>query len=430
MLRKSALAVVLSMVVSFFVWTVAPQTALAVDPVFRAAATANTTTAAAAITVPASVQSGDQLILIITANSATTATTPAGWTLRGTAEDGSPDMRSWVFTRAAVAGTAGSTVTSTLGASVKVARTLLAYTGASSPTSVTSSLKDTSTTALAAPSAAVAGADTAVINYWSDKTSENSGWTLPGTVTSRSTSVGSGSGRITVAAADRMLDAGTASAVTANSSIAGAKGIAWTIVMPSTVSTPQPVAAFTSPCTQRTCTFNGSSSTTPAGTTITNYSWNYGDGTTATGATPAAKTYAANGTYNVVLTVTNSAGATDTETRAITVTAAATVPVAAFTTSCVQRTCTFNGSTLHHAGRHHDHGLQLELRRRHHGHRRHAGRQDLRRQRHVQRRVDGHQQRRRHRHRDAGDHRHRSGRRVTPRCARDPSHRLPAHHDR
>ena len=142
-----------------------------------------------------------------------------------------------------------------------------------------------------------------------------------------------------------MLDAGTASAVTANSSIAGAKGIAWTIVMPSTVSTPQPVAAFTSPCTQRTCTFNGSSSTTPAGTTITNYSWNYGDGTSATGATPAAKTYAANGTYTVVLTVTNSAGATDTETRAITVTATATVPVAAFTSSCVQRTCTFNGST-------------------------------------------------------------------------------------
>ncbi len=82
-----------------------------------------------------------------------------------------------------------------------------------------------------------------------------------------------------------------------------------------------PVAAFTTSCVQRTCTFNGSTSTTPAGTTITGYSWNYGDGTTATGATPAAKTYAANGTYNVVLTVTNSAGGTDTETQAITATA-------------------------------------------------------------------------------------------------------------
>ena len=195
MLRKSALAVVLSIVVSFFVWTVAPQTALAVDPVFRAAAAWNTTTAAASLTVPASVQSGDQLILIITANSATTATTPAGWTLRGTAEDGSPDMRSWVFTRARRCRHCriDGDLDARRGRS-RFSRTLLAYTGASSPTSVTSSLKDTSTTALVAPSAAVAGADTAVINYRSDKTSENSGWTLPGTVTSRSTSVGSGWG--------------------------------------------------------------------------------------------------------------------------------------------------------------------------------------------------------------------------------------------
>ena len=69
----------------------------------------------ASVVVPAAVQPGDQLLFFVTANVDTTATTPAGWTLLGSQQDGGPDMRSWVFTRTAVAGTAGSTVTSTLG---------------------------------------------------------------------------------------------------------------------------------------------------------------------------------------------------------------------------------------------------------------------------------------------------------------------------
>jgi len=58
-------------------------------------------------------------------------------------------------------------------------------------------------------------------------------------------------------------------------------------------------------------TFNGSASTAPTGQTITGYTWNFGDGTSGTGVSPA-HTYVIMGTYNVSLTVTDTAGLTNT----------------------------------------------------------------------------------------------------------------------
>ena len=86
-----------------------------------------------------------------------------------------------------------------------------------------------------------------------------------------------------------------------------------------------PTASFTNSCTALTCTFNGSASADTDGS-ISSYSWNFGDGTSATGATPG-KTYSAAGTYSVTLTVTDNSGATGTQTRSVVVTA----PAAAIT---------------------------------------------------------------------------------------------------
>ena len=70
-----------------------------------------------------------------------------------------------------------------------------------------------------------------------------------------------------------------------------------------------PTASFTSSVVGgTTVSFNGSASTTPLGT-ITQYSWSFGDGTTATTTSPTTThIYAHGGSYSASLTVTNSAG--------------------------------------------------------------------------------------------------------------------------
>lgn len=64
----------------------------------------------------------------------------------------------------------------------------------------------------------------------------------------------------------------------------------------------QPVASFTSSCTDLTCSFDASASTG-----ADNYAWDFGDGTEGVGRT-TSRTYAAAGSYTVTLTVTNAVG--------------------------------------------------------------------------------------------------------------------------
>lgn len=99
------------------------------------------------------------------------------------------------------------------------------------------------------------------------------------------------------------------------------------VVTPPVVTPPAnaaPAAAFTSSNVDLKASVDASTSTDSDGT-IASYAWNFGDGATATGAT-ASHDYAAAGSYQVVLTVTDNAGATGTVTKTVTVTAPVVTP--------------------------------------------------------------------------------------------------------
>ena len=90
-----------------------------------------------------------------------------------------------------------------------------------------------------------------------------------------------------------------------------------------------PTAAFTATPTGLSVAFDGTGSAPSAGATLptTGYAWNFGDGSTGSGAT-TSHPYSAGGTYTVTLTVTDSGGGSNTASHTVTV---HQPPLAAFT---------------------------------------------------------------------------------------------------
>lgn len=102
-----------------------------------------------------------------------------------------------------------------------------------------------------------------------------------------------------------------------------------------------PVARLTASCDQLACSFNASTSSDDNG--ITGYSWNFGDGNSATGVS-TSHTYAAAGSYTVTLTVTDTAAQTDNASQAVTVAQAGDGPCP----TCTQSSGTLtNGQTVY-----------------------------------------------------------------------------------
>jgi serine protease len=83
-----------------------------------------------------------------------------------------------------------------------------------------------------------------------------------------------------------------------------------------------PTASFTSSCTDLSCSFDGSGSSDSDGN-IVSYAWDFGDNSTGSGVTPS-HTYAAAGTYDVTLTVTDNDNAPGSVSHSVTVTAPTT----------------------------------------------------------------------------------------------------------
>ncbi|QXE30420.1 PKD domain-containing protein [Microbacterium sp. HSID17254] len=85
-----------------------------------------------------------------------------------------------------------------------------------------------------------------------------------------------------------------------------------------------PTASFVSSTSALSAAVDAGGSSDADGT-IASYAWTFGDGGTATGVT-ASHTYAASGTYDVTLTVTDDDGGTHSVTKPVTVTAPVTPP--------------------------------------------------------------------------------------------------------
>jgi PKD repeat protein len=106
-----------------------------------------------------------------------------------------------------------------------------------------------------------------------------------------------------------------------------------------------PVAAFTFNCNALACTFTDGSTDPDGNDDIDTWSWDFGGDGTSDEQSPA-HTFSAAGTYDVELTVTDAADATNSVTQQVTVTTTANVnPTADFDFICNAEECTFTDNS-------------------------------------------------------------------------------------
>ena len=143
-------------------------------------------------------------------------------------------------------------------------------------------------------------------------------WDLgDGTRGASSDSTGSGSNTVSHPYANPGTYTITVRAVDPASNVTSAPASATVTVLPAL-----PVASFTlspgAPTSGQVITFDGRASTDPHGGGVALWQWSFGDGAFDVGSTQH-HTYAAMGTFNVSLTVTNTLGQTATKTQTVTV---------------------------------------------------------------------------------------------------------------
>ncbi|WP_175442389.1 PKD domain-containing protein [Humibacillus sp. DSM 29435] len=198
------------------------------DIAFVDTAVANGNRASQTLTVPASIQAGDTMVLAAAVNSTTTVGDPAGWTRK----DGEvhSSMSSTIWTRTATASDAGSTVKVNLGKRSKVSLTLTAYRGVGSVGTVTKAT-DSKTASHATPTVTVPGGSW-VVWVWSEKSASTSQWTPTGGFTARDEVYSTGTGRVSGLVGDSNgPQTGVVGGVTATTDVTSNLGVSWTLVL-------------------------------------------------------------------------------------------------------------------------------------------------------------------------------------------------------
>ena len=279
------------------------------------------------VTVPAAATAGQRLVMALSMNDPTrTISDPTGvtgWTKLDSNAAGT--MSTTVWTKVAQAGDPGTVVHTPLSGTAKYTLTVAAYSGVDTAPGLSFAWSsDTTNHAARATPDVTAPAGSWVVSYWADKSATTTAWTPDASVTTRATGCTLDAGRICSAWADSAapVPAGTYGHITATTNAASDKATMWSIVLPTSDQPPgnvSPTADFSSSCTFLDCAFDSSGSVDPDGT-IASFAWAFAGGGTSTETDPI-HSFAAAGTYDVTLTVTDNQGATDSLTKALAVTA-------------------------------------------------------------------------------------------------------------
>lgn len=269
------------------------------------------------VTVPQTVEPGDRLVLLLVTNSTTSTIDDAlpGWDLLQSRDAGGMRGRAW--TRQATAADAGRTVTVSGSAYAKSVMTVAAY-RSTGPAIIGASAvngDNAAGTNHVAPSTNAPHANSWLLNYWSEKSSDATTWSLPSGSTGRDQATGTGTGKVSSVLADSggAIPVGPVVGGTATTSTSVSRTTMFSIVLDpgvdATETNEPPVAEFSTGCAGLTCEFDASLSYDTDKDPLT-YNWQFGDGQTATGVNPS-HTYAAAGNRTVTLTVDDGHGNTD-----------------------------------------------------------------------------------------------------------------------
>lgn len=188
------------------------------------------------VTVPAGVQAGDALVLLLATNNLASVSAPTGvtgWTqVNGLA---TASARSVVWRKTAVAADAGKVIQVALGSMTKADLVVLAYRGtASNPIAAHAVVADANnTTVHVTPTLTVGNARSWVVSFWTHKDSTTTELTPPAGVTVRASASQSGSGMITALVADSggPVPAGSVGGLAATAAAPASNAHMWTIVL-------------------------------------------------------------------------------------------------------------------------------------------------------------------------------------------------------
>lgn len=212
--------------------TVTEEAAATVD--FVGAASSNGNRSTHSVTIPTSVQAGDRILLFMTTNSSTsTINPPVGWeSVRSVEASG---LRGQTWTRVATAADAGRVVAVTTTAIAKADLSVAAYRSSEGTPRIDAEGGRTvaGSTALTSPVVAADADDFWLVSYWGIKSSAAVELDIPGSSALRSSSTGTGSGRVDAFLADSgaPLSSAEAGGIEATLGVAATRAAIFSIVL-------------------------------------------------------------------------------------------------------------------------------------------------------------------------------------------------------